>query len=479
MSVSFSSTSEYTKEAANAIADLNPNSADILITTVITSLVSDLGVVSPTASGLLTMFDGSSNKVSTIDGYFVAPRELNGHDHEQHITSITYGGYVETGIKANTVAVPGVYKILEYVNKNYASIPLDTLFEYPVSLARNGFVLSDVSLEYFEHSLEPIYSWDKTSKEKLSILSNIDPKKAVIRMEKLGDTYEYMAKEGIDEFYYGDIAKEICKTIEDGGGHITINDLNEYEIIHDSMFNIPYKSLELNGHSGPSIGGLMVLKYLEALENGDKDQIKNLHNVYMDRKNNYEVFDNRQKIITDEIQKAKSSPSTIQFSVSDSGNNHFSLTVSSGYGCGLLCPRTGMYFNNSLGEIELNPQGFLGDTNKERLISNMSPMIITTDSSVYTIGSPGADRISSSIATVINKYIDTYDWVQSIDYPRFHVNQDMSIRAEPGSIKDNSEITYTKPYDMYFGGVCMTGLDSDNNLFSKGDKRRGDISWTG
>ena len=43
MGVAFSSTSEYTKEAANAIADLNPNSADILITTVITSLVSDLG----------------------------------------------------------------------------------------------------------------------------------------------------------------------------------------------------------------------------------------------------------------------------------------------------------------------------------------------------------------------------------------------------------------------------------------------------
>ena len=61
-----------------------------------------------------------------------------------------------------------------------------------------------------------------------------------------------------------------------------------------------------------------------------------------------------------------------------------------------------MYFNNSLGEIELNPQGFLGNTNNERLISNMSPMIIVTNNGVYTIGSPGADRISSSIATVIN-----------------------------------------------------------------------------
>ena len=288
-----------------------------------------------------------------------------------------------------------------------------------------------------------------------------------------------MAEEGLDEFYFGDIGKEICKTIADGGGHITINDLNEYGLIHDSMFHAKYKTLELNGHSGPSIGGLMVLKYLEALDNNPNNLVKDLHDVYMDRKNNYEVFNNRQKMITDEILKAKSSPSTIQFSVSDTDNNHFALTVSSGYGCGLLCPRTGMYFNNSLGEIELNPQGFLGNTNNERLISNMSPMIIVTNNSVYTIGSPGADRISSSIATVINKYTETDDWVSSIDFPRFHVNQDETIRSEPDAIGDSEDTTFTKPYDMYFGGVCMTGLNSDNTLFAKGDKRRGDISWIG
>ncbi len=479
MGVAFSSTSEYTKEAANSIVDLNPNGADILISTVITSLVTDLGVVSPTASGLLTMFDGKQNKVSTVDGYFVSPKEYNGFDHEQHIASLTYGGYVETGIKANTIAVPGVYKILEYVHKNFASIPLETLFEYPINLARTGFTLSDVTLEYFEHSLDTVYSWDPTSKDKLSILSNGDPKNALIKMEKLADTYEYMSSEGLHEFYYGDIGREICKTIEDGGGHITMNDLKAYELIHDSMFNIKYKNIELNGHSGPSIGGLMVLKYLETYENNSNNLINDLHDVYMDRKNNYEVFNNRQLYITEEIQKAKSSPSTIQFSVSDSDNNHFALTVSSGYGCGLLCPRTGMYFNNSLGEIELNPQGFLGNTNNERLISNMSPMIITSSSGVYTIGSPGADRISSSIATVINKYTEINDWVSSIDFPRYHVNQDKTIRSEPDAIKDNEDITFTKPYDMYFGGVCMTGLNSDNTLFSKGDKRRGDISWVG
>ena len=54
MKVSLSSTAEYSSKAAESINDLNPNAADILIVSVITSMVTDLGVVSPTASGLLT-----------------------------------------------------------------------------------------------------------------------------------------------------------------------------------------------------------------------------------------------------------------------------------------------------------------------------------------------------------------------------------------------------------------------------------------
>mgnify|MGYP003316150038 CR=1 FL=1 len=75
--------------------------------------------------------------------------------------------------------------------------------------------------------------------------------------------------------------------------------------------------------------------------------------------------------ISNEIKKVTQSPSTIQVNTSDDSNNHYSITFSSGYGSGVLCPNTGMYFNNSLGEVELNPQGFLGDTKGDRLISNM------------------------------------------------------------------------------------------------------------
>ena len=162
-------------------------------------------------------------------------------------------------------------------------------------------------------------------------------------------------------------------------------------------------------------------------------------------------------------------------SLSDSNNNHYSVTFSSGYGSGVICKQTGMFFNNSLGEIELNPQGFLGNTFNERLISNMSPLIVSNNESIFTLGSPGADRISTALAQVINNFVIKNDWKEAISKPRFHVNHDKSVRAEPNSIEINDNITFTEPNDMYFGGVCVTGFDK--KLLAYGDKRRGDISW--
>ena len=207
MGVAFSSTSEYTKEAVNSIADLNPNAADILISSVITSLTTDLGVVSPTASGLLTMFDGNENKVSTVDGYFVSPKEYNGFDHEQHIASLTYGGYVETGIKANTIAVPGVYKILEYVHKKFGSIPLENLFEYDLSQKLEQII--------------PSYTFDSTCQGSvpqaiIALLESEDYEDAIRNSISLGGDADTQAciTGSLAEAYYKDIPDDIASFVK-------------------------------------------------------------------------------------------------------------------------------------------------------------------------------------------------------------------------------------------------------------------------
>ena len=472
MKVSLSSTAEYSSKAAESIKDLKPNAADVMITSIVTSMVTDLGVVAPTSSGLLTLYDGKTNKSHTIDGYFVSPKNFKGNDHEEHRVVLTYGGHVETCKGANTFAVPGIYKILDFLYQNYASLPLDKLLEFPSKIAKNGFKLTQPTKDYFKHSLEPIFMWHDYSKIILeNVANNID--NGIVKLDKLSDSLNHLANEGFNDFYEGDVSKEILKTIKQEGGHVTSEDFENYKLIEDSKFNFSYKNLNLTGHAGPSIGGLMVLKYIEELNKGKS--IQSLIDVYKTRKNNYEFFGDRQTIIKQEILNLSRSSSTIQVNTSDDLNNHFSITFSSGYGSGVLCPNTGMYFNNSLGEIELNPQGFLGDTKGDRLISNMSPLVIKTDDGITTIGSPGADRISSAIAQVLINYSMNNDWKQAIDAPRFHVNGDGTVRAEPGSLEIDKNITITEEYDMYFGGVCVSGLNK--GVFSHGDKRRGDTSW--
>ena len=284
-----------------------------------------------------------------------------------------------------------------------------------------------------------------------------------------------MANEGFNDFYIGDISKSIVETLKHEGGHAVASDFNDYDIIEDNKFEYQYKDLKLTGHSGPSIGGLMVLKYLNALSIESQNIEETLQHIYLDRQNNYEFFGNRGELINNEILEISKSSSTIQVNTSDTNNFHFSITFSSGYGSGVLCKNTGMYFNNSLGEIELNPQGFLGDTKGDRLISNMSPLIIESSNGINTIGSPGADRISSAISQVLNNYTNNRTWKESIDMPRFHVNADGGVRAEPGYKNINEKTTITEQFDMYFGGVCVTGYGK--NLYCYGDKRRGDTSW--
>ena len=473
MKVSLATTAEYAKLAADSIKDLDPNAADILITSVLTAMATDLGIITPTSSGLLTYYDGNSNKENTVDGYFVAPSNFKGNDHEEHRISLTYGGHVETCKGANTFAIPGIYKLLDFVYQNYASLPLEILFEYPINILKIGFKLSQPTKDYFMHSLKPLFSWNSESKSILGpVIENIDD--GLIKIPKLSSTYEQMYSEGFNDFYVGDINNELIRTLKNEGGHATKDDFKNYQLINGSLFKANKRGMTIIGHKGPSIGGLMFLKYLNAFS--ELEDPTELKNIYLERQKRFEIFKDRQQVVAGEINTITQSPSTIQVSTSDDRNNHFSITFSSGYGSGVLCKNTGMYFNNSLGEIELNPQGFLGETYGERLISNMSPLILILNNEIVAMGSPGADRISSSLAQVVNHKLENKSWKKSINNARFHVNEDGIVKAEPGVNIEYDDINYTEEFDMYFGGVCISGL-KNSEVFAYGDKRRSDISW--
>jgi gamma-glutamyltranspeptidase/glutathione hydrolase len=158
------------------------------------------------------------------------------------------------------------------------------------------------------------------------------------------------------------------------------------------------------------------------------------------------------------------SGSTAHVSATDSDGLACSVTVSSGYGSGMIAEGTGIWLNNCLGEQELNPLGLYGSVPGTRLLSNMAPTVARhDDGSTLAIGSPGADRITTAIVQVLAGFTSGLPLQQAVDHLRVHVHH----AGRPDEVVRHE----TEP-SMYFGGVGATLCDAEGRLTAAADPRR-------
>ncbi len=175
-----------------------------------------------------------------------------------------------------------------------------------------------------------------------------------------------------------------------------------------------------------------------------------------------------------------SAPSTAHTSTVDSDGLGCSVTVSAGYGSGAMVEGTGMWLNNSLGEMELHPGGFHGVTPGARLVSNMAPTIARSRrGAVLAIGTPGADRITTALSTVLVNFIHLgMSLSDSIEHARLHtevLDDGPTVSYEPGidvSQVSGFELRRFPDLSMYFGGVQAAIWDPLAGFFEFADSRR-------
>jgi gamma-glutamyltranspeptidase/glutathione hydrolase len=181
-----------------------------------------------------------------------------------------------------------------------------------------------------------------------------------------------------------------------------------------------------------------------------------------------------------DIGRLASSPSTIHVSAVDNAGLGCAVTTSAGYGSGMMIPGTGMWLNNSLGEVELFPHGMATFAPGDRLSSNMAPTIAHGPSgAVMAVGSPGASRITTSLAQVLINFIRLKMSVrEAVEHPRLHVEVfegQPTIAYEPGiqvEAFDDLRLRRFPDLSMYFGGVGVALFDPATGLFHTADSRR-------
>jgi gamma-glutamyltranspeptidase/glutathione hydrolase len=157
-----------------------------------------------------------------------------------------------------TVTVPGLVYLWGQIHDEYATMSLENLLKPAIKLAYEGFhvgsSLSEAS-KSSERELEQ-YRWAKYFKGlKLG---------EVYRNKEMARTLRMMASKGYEEFYYGELAENIVRELQDQGVNIGLDDLMEHEGGKVTPLKLEIDNLALY-ELPPNTQGISTLQLISAI----------------------------------------------------------------------------------------------------------------------------------------------------------------------------------------------------------------------
>lgn len=498
--VSIASASQIAADAGSVVADAGGNAVDAAIGGAICSMVTDPGIIAPGSGGFVTIWPADDDPI-VIDAYAEMPGrglppERFGKGGREVV--MTYGGRTSTVVGYGSVATPGAFAGLHMAWQRYGAAPWEELFAPAIAAVEQGFPLSSAAAEYLGHSHELVFGWDPPS---YAVLHHDNGRHLSagdqVLIPDLADSLRLLATEGVAPLYGGELGAKIAAAAEEHDGILTLRDFAEYEAIVRKPVTVEVDDWTIATNGPPAVGGVTMAAMLLLMGTSgfDKwaaedvarlvevqDAVRTFRRNHLD-----ELHDRGAEAVRllelagkGDLQSMLSSPSTAHTSTADSDGLGCSITVSAGYGSGAMVAGTGMWLNNSLGEMELHPAGFHGVEPGARLVSNMAPTVARSrHGAVLAIGSPGADRITTAVSSVLVNFIHLgLSLSESIDHARLHTEMfdgAPTVSYEPGI--DVSRVTGfdTRRFpdrSMYFGGVQASLWDPRAGFFEVADTRR-------
>ncbi len=163
------------------------------------------------------------------------------------------------------IAVPSSVAGLAYAEKNWGKLTLQQVMAPAIRLARDGFVLDYATAKDLQD--------DKLAKfpESRRIFQrdgNFYQQGDVFKQPELAHTLERIAKNP-DDFYHGDMARELAAAMQKGGGLITAEDLATYDVKERQPIRGTYRGYDIISAPPPSSGGVALVEILNILEGYD------------------------------------------------------------------------------------------------------------------------------------------------------------------------------------------------------------------
>ncbi|XP_070184038.1 glutathione hydrolase 1 proenzyme-like [Littorina saxatilis] len=389
---------------------------------------------------------------------------------------VANGTQSQTGGKA--IGVPGELKGLWELHQRYGSVQWARLIQPTIDLCNNGFPLTGA-----QHKAAVSKKDDIINDPEFSYLfddnNEAHPENAIVYRKKLAKTLQAIATEGVDAFYNGSLTDTIVQEIQENGGIITRQDLEDFHVDIEPPMTLNLTENELTVYSMPLPGSGVVLEFMlnilsgyhfspESVSTVNKS-VLTYHRIVEAMKFAYakrtelgdakflnisELISNmtspefgeeiRSKI--DDVRTHNLSyygakfdddikPGTAHFSLMDGEGNAVAVTstVNLYFGSKVKGNKTGIIFNDEMDDFSTpNTTNFFGVPASsanfiepgKRPLSSMSPTVVVNSESgevELVVGAAGGTLITTAVAMVAIKTLWFNETVtKAVDDPRVH-----------------------------------------------------------
>lgn len=487
-----------TAEAGTRMFALGGNAFDAALAALAAACVVEPVLTSLGGGGFL--LSRRPNGPPVLHDFFVQTPRQKRHSEDCEFYPITadFGtAQQEFHIGAASIATPGTVKGLIGCHRELGSLPLLEIFAPAIEFARDGVALNTLQAYIFS-IIAPIYRATPAAAA-LYGAEALQGEGMLFHQPALAETLTWLAEEGAQPFYEGELAKRLVALCRDHGGHLTLDDLKNFQVVRRQPLHHRYRGYQVATNPVPSSGGTLINFALTALDGQNLRQLgfgspshalllaeimaqtnSARHDGMLTRSATHrDLLEAYTKGIAGH---PKNNRGTTHISTVDADGNSASLTLSNGEGSGHLLPDTGIMLNNMLGEEDLNPHGFNAWACDVRVSSMMAPTLAEDDHHLIAIGSGGSNRLRTAILQTLCNLIDfEMPPEQAVSAPRLHAECGR-LDLEPGwpaqtvaAINEaHPEYRQWSEKNLYFGGthtVCWDG----KRFSGAGDPRRGGV----
>ena len=375
-------------------------------------------------------------------------------------------GYEQNRRGAKAVSTPVNLRGWEALSKEYGSREWASLFAPAITLARDGFVLSehgagdiDDAFAAFPPHARAIFGRDGAALKAGDRLTQAD----------LARTLTAIARSGAAVFYAGDIAARIDAAMKQSGGFLALADLERAAAEWYDPIRIRYRDIEVVTASPPANTfdflvrlGIMSTRDVRALGHNSADYLhmfaeatKHGFWVRLRHAGDPEVVPPPLERLLSEsywkeqaalIDPAKARPfeppridpagdHTTHFVVADAAGNIVSATQTLGnvFGARIMVEGTGIWLNNSLAYSTFEPKGNPMDAHAGRhKLSGDCPTILLRDGKPWiALGTPGGHTIGQTVPQIVMNVVDfKMDVTAALAAPRISFAQPDVLMVE-------------------------------------------------